>query len=156
MRRGYILTSQGVHVGLSRETTEGAFSFVKLDRQPGEPDWSPVPACITLDDKLPAACGTMLVDTGVSAMFMTLPPQQVGDGAAGLAPGTQVSISVGTQDKHKELYSFEAGIGSAMAPEGVHLDVSDKRVFVNTSYHFLNGYDVLYDADGGYVGFRRR
>jgi hypothetical protein len=26
--------------------------------------------------------------------------------------------------------------------------------FVNTSVHFLNGFDYLYDADGGFVGFR--
>ena len=26
--------------------------------------------------------------------------------------------------------------------------------FVNTSLHFLNGFDYLYDADGGLVGFR--
>jgi hypothetical protein len=26
--------------------------------------------------------------------------------------------------------------------------------FVNTSLHFLNGFDYLYDADGGFVGFR--
>jgi hypothetical protein len=26
--------------------------------------------------------------------------------------------------------------------------------FVNTSVNFLNGFDYLYDADGGFVGFR--
>jgi hypothetical protein len=35
------------------------------------------------------------------------------------------------------------------------LRLSPERVFLNTSFHFLNGFDFLYDADGGYVGFRR-
>jgi len=48
------------------------------------------------------------------------------------------------------------GAGSPLAPDGIHLNVSGERVFVNTSYHLLNGFDVLYDADGGYVGFRHR
>jgi len=72
-------------------------------------------------------------------------------------PGTEVSIRVGGSEDGFQLYSFTVGDGSPLAPEGTHLRVSDFRPpFVNTSFHLLNGYDVLYGADGGYVGFRRR
>jgi hypothetical protein len=155
-RRGYILTAQGVDVGLTGRNTRERFAFVKLVRQESAPDWSALPACITLDAQAPGACGTMLVDTGVSAMFMTVPASQAANADRQLPQGTNVSISVGPAENRFDLYGFEVGGSSPLAPDGIHLSVSDRRVFVNTSYHLLNGFDVLYDADGGYVGFRRR
>lgn len=157
LRRGYILTREGVHVGLTAANTEGEFRFVKLDRQPDLPDWSAVPACISINEQMPAACGTLLADTGVAAMFMTVPPAQAGDMTETLPPGTHVSIRLGNPADNRELYGFDAGdSASPLAPDSIHLRVSDERVFVNTSYHLLNGFDVLFDADGGYAGFRRR
>ncbi|WP_246505275.1 hypothetical protein [Microvirga antarctica] len=151
-RRGYVLTPKGIHVGLTAVNTEGAFSFIKLARQPDIDDWAPIPACIGINGQQPAACGSMLVDTGVSAMFMTLPPAQAGGGP--LPPGTQVTISTGIQKAHRALYSFSVDGGSPLAPSAIHLQTSAERVFVNTSFHLLNGFDVLYDADGGYAAFR--
>jgi hypothetical protein len=156
-RHGYILTATGVHVGLTSANSGAGFQFVKLKRQQDLPDWSAVPACISLNGRMPAACGTMLVDTGVAVMYMTVPPAQAGGAMDSLPAGTHVSIGVATPDKSSELYSFDAGDQvSALAPDAIHLHVSDTRVFVNTSYHLLNGFDFLYDADGGYAGFRRR
>lgn len=154
-RRGYVLTQEGVHVGLTRANTRGAFRFVKLQRQADRPDWAGVPACISLNRQEPAACGSMLVDTGVTAMFMTVSPSQAGGMTGSLAAGTQVSIRLGA-DAASELYRFTVGDESPLAPHGTHLRVSPDRVFVNTSFHLLNGFDVLYDADGGYAGFRQR
>ncbi|MFL5259586.1 MAG: hypothetical protein ACJ8AS_07510 [Hyphomicrobiales bacterium] len=156
-RHGYVVTATGVQVGLTSANSGGEFQFVKLKRQPDLPDWSAVPACISLNGTIPAACGTMLVDTGVTAMYMTIPAAQAGGATNSLPPGTPVSIAVGTPAESWELYDFETGDeASAVAPDAVHLHVSESRVFVNTSYHFLNGFDFLYDADGGYAGFRRR
>lgn len=155
LRRGYILTAEGVHVGLTGANTKGEFRFVKLDRQQELPDWSAVPACISLNGQTPPACGTMLVDTGVSSMFMTVPSNQAGDATGSLPDGTHVSIRLGTADESTELYGFDSGdASSAVAPDSIHLRISDSRVFVNTSCHLLNGFDFLYDADGGYAGFR--
>jgi hypothetical protein len=155
-RRGYVLGIEGIHVGLTAANTQGDFQFVRLTRSPEAPDWSPVPACIAINGRMPAACGTMLVDTGVSAMFMTMPESQTGGPARQLPPGTTVSISAGPPESRFPLYDFAVGDASPLAPDAIHLNVSDERVFVNTSFHLLNGFDVLYDADGGYAGFRRR
>lgn len=155
-RRGYVLTAHGVHVGLTGANTRGDFKFIKLARDPERSDWSPVPACISLNGQMPPACGTMLMDTGVSVMYITLPPAQTGSATGSLPPGTDVSIRVGPAESSSELYRFKVDGGSPLAPQGTHLRVSPTRVFVNTSYRFLNGFDLLYDADGGYVGFRAR
>jgi hypothetical protein len=152
-RRGFILSPEGVHIGLTGENTRGEFRFVKLERQPNGADWAGTPACISLDQRTPAACGSMLVDTGVGTMFMTVPPSQAPGGSRTLPRGTRVTVRAGDFD----LYGFTVGGGSPLAPDGVHLRVSDDaRPFVNTSFHLLNGFDVLYDADAGWAGFRRR
>jgi len=155
-RRGYILSAEGVHIGLTRENTRGDFRFIKLAKQPDRPDWAGTPACISINGVTPPACGTMLVDTGVSAMFMTLPEAQASGAQRTLPPGTQVAIRAGEGAGAFDLYQFTMGGDSALAPVDIHLRVAPDRVFVNTSFHVLNGFDVLYDADGGYAGFRRR
>lgn len=155
-RRGYILTPEGVHVGLTRENTKGGFRFVKLAKQQDRPDWAGVPACISINGVTPPACGTMLVDTGVSAMFMTLPEAQASGAQRTLPPGTQIAIHAGIGETGFALYQFTMGGDSALAPADIHLRVAPDRVFVNTSFHLLNGYDVLFDADAGYAGFRGR
>jgi hypothetical protein len=155
-RQGYVLTRDGVHVGLTGANTRGDFRYVKLERRPDGRDWAGIPACISLNGQMPPACGSMLMDTGVSAMFMTVSPEQAGEMNRTLPDGTDVSVRVGTADNSSELYRFTVGDDSPLAPEGIHLRVSPTRAFVNTSYHLLNGFDLLYDADGGYAGFRQR
>jgi hypothetical protein len=155
-RRGYILTPEGVHIGLTPANTRGDFRYIKLARAADKPDWAPVPTCISINGQTPPACGSMLMDTGVSAMFITLPPSQTQGQTGSLAPGTEVSISAGAPGRGFHLYRFTVDGDSLLAPETTHLRVSDDRTFVNTSFHLLNGFDMLYDADGGYVGFRRR
>ena len=155
-RRGYILSPEGVHVGLTRENTRGDFRFIKLERAADFPDWAPLPACISINGQSPAACGSLLMDTGVSVMYITLPPSQSAGQTGSLMPGTDVSIRVGGPQDGFHLYRFAIDDGSPLTPIGNHLRVSNDRTFVNTSFHLLNGYDMLYDADGGYVGFRRR
>ncbi len=152
-RRGYVLTAEGVDVGLTAVTTRGDIRFIKLERQADLPDWKGIPACITIAGATPPACGSMLVDTGVSDMFMTAPASQAAE--APLPDGTEVAIAIG--DDTTPLYSFKVGdLADPVAPGRIHLNVSDRTPFVNTSFHLLNGFDVLYDADGGYAGFRRR
>ncbi|CCB66941.1 conserved exported protein of unknown function [Hyphomicrobium sp. MC1] len=153
-RHGYVLTARGVYVGLSAVNTSGHFEYVKLDRNKEDTDWSPIPACISINGKTPPACGTLLVDSGVGSAFMTLPPWQ--SSQAKLQPGDQVAVAVSRGQSSLPLYSFKIDDGHPLTPEKVHLRLSPDRTFLNTSFHFLNGFDFLYDADGGYVGFRRR
>ena len=112
LRRGYILSPEGVHVGLTGENTRGEFRFIKLSRAANQLDWAPLPACVSVNGQTPAACGSILMDTGVSAMFITLPPAQAAGQAGSLIPGTEVSIRVGGSEDGFQLYSFTVGDGS--------------------------------------------
>lgn len=154
-RQGYILSPEGVHIGLTPANT-GGFRYLKLARRPDGSDWQATPACISLNGATPPACGTVLVDTGVSVMFMTVPPAQAQGAEGTLPPGTQVAVSVGEGASAFPLYSFSVGDGSPLAPSAIHLRVAPDRVFINTGFHLLNGFDVLFDGEGGYVGFRQR
>src|SRR5262245_30940475 len=166
VRRGYMVTRDGVQVGLTDANTKGDYVTVPLRRDEEFPDWISAPACISVDDRAPAACGTVLPDTGVTRMFLALPPAQT-DGRAlpagndqTLPPGTRITISLapgapkggGSAD-----YSFNVGDGAnPLAPPRVTLVGRGERpTYVNTSVYLLNGFDYFYDADRGVVGYRR-
>jgi len=162
VRRGYVVTREGVHVGLTAANTRGDYHFLKLARPEGGIDWEPLPACIALNDNAPA-CGTALIDTGVSVMYLTLPPEREtglisfgNTGSRTLATDTRLSIRFGDEAAVAAGYSFAAGDRNDPAAPGRIILVGGKRpTFVNTSVHALNVFDYLFDADGGYVGFRR-
>lgn len=161
VRRGYEVTRRAVHVGLDAATASG-FTFVKLEKSPTYPDWSATPVCLSVAGKTPPACGTMLMDTGVTTMYLRVPPEQLaGNTSPGtgtvpvLNPGTSVGISIPGAPRIG--YSFKMGVAAnPVAPFNVVLVRKDANSgpFVNTSVRFLNGFDYLYDADAGYVGFR--
>jgi hypothetical protein len=157
LRRGYLVTSRGVSVGLTSVNTQGNFAYVKLERA-GD-DWSATPVCIAVNSVKPAACGTLLMDTGVSTMYLTVPESQAPDGlrtsiarSPTLIDGTKLTISIPTDAAPQALYNFTLGdTGNPLAPARLILVSRVRPPFVNTSVHFLNGFDYLYDADGGFV-----
>ncbi len=161
IRRGYVVTPRGVQVGLDAAAA-ARFTFVKLEKSPTYPDWSAAPVCLSVAGKTPPACGTMLMDTGVTTMYLRVPPEQLagsttpGRGSVPvLNPGTSVNVSI--PGAPGIAYSFKAGdVANPVTPFNVVLVSQDTNPgpFVNTSVRFLNGFDYLYDADAGYIGFR--
>jgi hypothetical protein len=162
IRRGYIVTRRGVHVGLTAGNTQGDFAYVKLAPGPDGRGWAATPACISVNGASPAACGSLLMDTGVTAMYLTVPETQapadirtINDVGPTLVPGTKLTISIPAQDSPQALYSFAVGDDlNPLAPRKLNLVDRSRPPFVNTSVSFLNGFDYLYDADGGFVGLR--
>jgi hypothetical protein len=162
IRRGYIVTRRGVYIGLTAANTRGEFSYVKLAPGPDGSGWRSPPACISINGAKPAACGSLLMDTGVTAMYLTVPESQapadirsVNGVGPTLVPGTKLTISIPAQDSPQALYSFAVGDGlNPLAPRKLNLVERSRPPFVNTRVSFLNGFDYLYDADGGFVGLR--
>lgn len=161
--RGYVVRRQSVTVGLSSGAAQG-FAQVQLAADPQTGDWAATPACLSLAGRTPAACGTLLMDTGVTSMFLSLPDAQT-DGLAALtargapvvADGTRLAVSPGP-GASAPAYAFTVGDGSdPVVPQAVMLVGRGRRpVFVNTTVRALNAFDYLFDADAGVVGFRPR
>lgn len=160
MRRGYVVTRRGVYLGLSPQVA-ASMNFIKLDKAEDRPGWSPIPVCMSLGGRQPAACGTALIDTGVTTMYLTLPQEQLagqtqpnGKNLPTPISGTSLRIAFGPNGSGPS-YSFKAGDkADPAAPDGITLVDRPGRVFVNTSVRLLNRFDYLYDADGGFAGFR--
>jgi hypothetical protein len=164
LHRGYLVTREGVEIGVPATGASAGFATVRLTRNEETGDWSAAPACIAIADHAPA-CGTVLPDTGLTPMFLALPPDQ-SEGRelhAGadrtLLPGTKVTITLapGTPAGNATAaYSFAIGdMTNPLAPRRVILvGRGDRPTYVNTGVHLLNGFDYFYDADQGLVGYQ--
>ncbi|WP_081368789.1 hypothetical protein [Granulibacter bethesdensis] len=161
---GYIITSRSVRIGLpsggAMAMAKRGFSLVRLPHSNVEGDWGPIPACIGVASHQPVCGGTLLMDTGVTRMFATVPVSWLSDlslNGEELGTGTPVTITAGDTAAH---YSFVIGDRGLMTPSAVILVEPrtnghvQRPIFVNTGVHFLNGYDYLYDAANGWAGFR--
>jgi hypothetical protein len=163
LRRGYIVSRAGIQLGLTRADPGDGYVTVQLSRDDERQDWSTAPACITIDDRTPA-CGTALPDTGIAGMFLSLPAseERASTGSSGtdlgLPQGAKVTISLapGAATPGVASYSFRVGDASnPLAPARVTLvGRGDRPTYVNTGVHLLNGFDYLFDADKGIVGYR--
>ncbi|MFG1478891.1 hypothetical protein V5F53_09510 [Xanthobacter sp. V4C-4] len=157
--RGYVVTRGAVRVGLGAGDGEG-FAQVPLAPATVAGDWQAPPACYALAGRTPAACGTILVDTGVFRSFLTVPDAQMEgllspDGRLTLAPGTQVEVRPAPGAAAPRFGYTVGDRADPVAPsEVIVVPRPGAPAFLNTSVRVLNAYDYLYDADHGVVGFR--
>ncbi len=165
-RRGYLVTRPGVQIGLGDDDASG-FALIKLEAEPGiAGEWQQAPVCLSVNDTAPPACGSVLVDTGVRGIYLTLPRSQAGDaatetesGGLTLEQGTKLSIVLTPDGSRKDVprVSYQLVIGeegNPLAPAFLRLNLTRPTPFINTGVTFLNGFDYLYDADRGMVGYR--
>jgi hypothetical protein len=170
MQSGYIVTTHGVHLGLTQENTKG-FAFSNL--QPGlthdqDPrDWAMSGMCFKINGGQ-KHCGTVLVDTGISQMYIkagegaSIPSDEVQipgrNGAKKLVKrvsrGTEITVAFPSFDLPAAEYSFSAGDGSAIGPEFVVPLSPTSPPYINTGRNLLHGYSIAFDAIGGRFGFR--
>lgn len=154
VRKGYVLTRNALHLGMTPELTR-SMAFIKLAPKahpPGVPDWNGTPMTLAVDGRL--GHGTMLMDTGINYMFLS-PPEGTRLRRGERAPdGTRIEMFLPDRQTPQPVeYRLTVGHrGNPMHPERVEV-VHDSGVFVNTGRMFLEGFDYLYDAVGGYVGF---
>src|SRR6266481_80389 len=157
MRRGYVVTRRGVHIGLTAASTGGDFAYIKLAAAPDERDWAGAPACISVNGAKPAACGSLLMDTGVTVMYLTVPESQApaelrtfNNVGPTLVAGTKLTISIPAEDSPQALYTFTVGDDlNPLAPRKLNLVGGSRPPFVNTSVRFLTAFNNFNKPDGG-------
>ncbi|WP_425064886.1 hypothetical protein [Reyranella sp.] len=154
VRPGYVITRTGVHLGMTPALTRH-MAFVKLTPKahaPGVPDWNGAPMTVSVDGV--TGRGTMLMDTGINYMFLSPPAGTRLEHGRRAPEGTRVELFMPDRQRPQPaFYEFRVGRrGNPLHPERVEV-VHDATVFVNTGRMFLEGFDYLYDAAGGYVGY---
>jgi hypothetical protein len=169
MRAGYIITTKGVHLGL---TSDAIQKFTFEDLQPGltheedARDWAMARMCFSINGE-GKSCGSMLVDTGIAQMYIR-PDESVSvptvtirnpnkHGYAKMVQrvklGTRIAVAFPSFDQQSTSYSFIVGEGSAVEPNYVVPARATSAPFVNTGRNFLQGYSIAFDAIGGRFGF---
>lgn len=167
LRQGYRITNTGVTLGLSSGLTNG-YAFVKLQpdtsgAQPA-PAWLGAPMTITVGGV--TGSGNILPDSGINYAFLTPPsgasiPTQAcpnppgGNGCIVPSSGTQVQVYLpGQLPTQPAFYSFTTGTtGNPTSPEFVQVIADGPSIFLNTGREFYAGFDYVYDAVGGFVGY---
>jgi hypothetical protein len=175
VRKGWLITNQGIYIGMSSQLTKN-FAFVKLDQNPDtlglpSPLWQSAPAAIGINGI--KVNGVSLVDTGVGEMLMS--PEAANSnaipGAYTYQPGINLPTGVAVEilfpavrQPQPAFYTFSAvnpdsppsppPSSNPMVPGKVIVSKdSSGIVFVNTGRNFLQGFNYLYDAVSGYVGY---
>ena len=173
---GWIMSSMGITVGLTDSNIQ-AFDPAGLEMLSTSADGfnrgSAAVVASATGDPLPpmpsAFTGTVLVDSGVRYAMLQLesgstrPPTIACPGDASLSctdAGTTLSIFLGNPAAPL-VYQVITGTGgtptaapnSAAAPDFVNQLAESPQPFWNTSYHFYNAYNYLFDAESGYVGY---
>jgi hypothetical protein len=149
MRRGYIIGRGGLSLGLTDSIVTGAWTMQQLTSA-GPPasgshnDWMTPPGGFQLGSG-PKLSGTALVDTGLLDMIVEDDPSPHGQ----VPTGTHITITLGNSS-----YTFTVGDGGAQTPTIVNHAPATHGTFVNTGLRALGHYDLLFDADGGYLSLR--
>lgn len=164
MRAGYILTPNGVQLGLTAANTGPNYAFQKLiptglKQVPGSPpDWQAPTGFVTLNGTA-YPLGQAVVDTGISDMLLTLPGQpNSGNLAAGaldvslLDSNGLVGYSFDVTDTQDPLTPSSV-TWSSLQP-GRWSENKATQAFVNTGIRALNAFNFLYDGTGGYIGLQ--
>jgi hypothetical protein len=161
LSRGYIVSTQGVDVGLTSLNTEG-FAFLVLDQDGSGEDWNQPLGSVALSGDFSAdgfyADLPILVDTGIDQMILWVnadnPPPNLSPGAT-FPAGVSVEISAPPTDSGDELalqYAFVTGdANQPMAPTQITWRVGNG---INMGRNVLAGADYLFDATAGRIGFR--
>lgn len=166
MRAGYIVTPTGVYLGLTAANTAplngNPFAYGQLlPLSPSQPNnWQAQPLVISLTNGSATTgpqSGTVLMDTGVQDGFLVLPnvssaPFVNGNGQ--LANGVSVTVNLlGAQGLVG--YNFTVGTTNSQVPNGVYwVHPTNSNTFFNSSLHTYTAFNVLYDAEGGFVGIQ--
>ncbi len=173
VRKGYVIRNGGLVLGIPDGTTSpnDKFTFVKLAQNAASTDWAATGMTVSVTppnstDSV-SSTGTILQDTGIDYMFLTpLPGSGMTPDGGKAQKNTQIKI---TFPGDFALYEFSAKdytsptptshgtcphrMAPATTPCNVQPDNVHAGTFVNTGREFFAGFDYLYDATNGYVGY---
>ena len=170
---GWIMSSTGITVGLTATNTQ-PFASSSLDTLTGSTStgWARGRSSVSVNGGS-FATGTVLVDSGIQYAYLQPAgsvPTVNGDPSnpycdnssfTCTAAGQVITIALGDPSAPAVTYSVTIGTGgvpsaapNALAtPAFIRQIQSDPITYWNTSYHFYNAYNYLYESTDGVVGY---
>jgi len=179
LRTGYIISNgkpgddskAGVTLGITSAVNADNYAFTKLPpNTSGKPpagcpspcySWDPMHATVTVGNGTSSGTASnvpFLPDTGVDHMLLS-PPDGSGLTPSHAAPaGTTVQIQLPGQAGATVGGSYGFTVGQAYHPDNplvpARVQVDKGAPNVNTGITFYTGFDYLYDAVGGFIGYK--
>jgi hypothetical protein len=166
---GYILSTNGVTVGITADNSSG-FKTVALTANSDFPgDWNAIPGCYGFPG-LPGApkfCGNLLLDVGISEMFLDASRDQWPAGSYDsnnkVPDGIEMSIQAGNNNQWGNQWAMSYTFSAVQPPEQPTGPAptyaewyDDGNLFVNTGRRPLLAFDYLYSGSCGIAGFRHK
>ena len=160
IHQGYVITEMGVWVGLAKSNSKD-FSFVKLSPHSGAQstyplkEWNGTGSFLDYHDNLNMQ-GTILFDTGITRSYLSGTAFQNAPRPYCLATGDQYAIKIGhLADTPIETLEMTVGdFDNPITPSQVKAKRRD-ATFVNTGRFFFRCFDLLLDAEEGWLGLRK-
>jgi outer membrane autotransporter protein len=173
VRKGYVIRNGELILGIPNGDTSpnDKFTFVKLAKNQAGTDWATTGMTVSVTPAGGGAGsgptpGTILQDTGIGYMFLTPLPGSGMSTTQWAETGTQVDItfpgdfaSYGfsavhyKSPAHGKPGNCPSTLDPATTPCSVRPDTVSPGTYVNTGREFFAGFDYLYDAANGYVGY---
>lgn len=152
-----MITEIGVWVGLAHNNTRG-FQYpnsspaFRAKDPPEQREWTGTN--VFVDYHGSSMQGTALFDTGNTQSYLSAAVSQE---CHRLLAGDQYTIKIGN-DVDQPIETLHMTVDDFTKPiTAPYVRVSPREpVFVNTCRFFYHSFDLLFDADGGWLGFRRR
>jgi hypothetical protein len=147
MHPGFVMTKTTLSLGLAASNANG-YTFTGLQPFPGrQGDWKGPTACIGFNGAPVTCSANMLLDVGISEMYLAAPSP---------SPITQIAIVASNASMPSFSYAFPYPLAGATppAPTKVMLEASTSPLYVNTGRFILANANYLYDSRCGLAGFQ--
>lgn len=164
MRPGYVITADGVTLGLDSTVTSGTpYAYTDLApsglSQGGQsaPDWQPATGRVTYQSQT-SDLGTVVIDLGIPSGILTLPGYTASSVFTGqltvdlLNSGGKVGYTVDPTDTTNQMTATSVSFFSPLAGAYTQNMPQMSQQFFNTGMRVVAGMNYLYDAAGGYEG----
>ncbi|MDA2892628.1 right-handed parallel beta-helix repeat-containing protein [Mycolicibacterium sp. BiH015] len=163
MRPGYVISAQGVQLGL--DSSVDGFAYTDLaptglsQGAQSAPDWQPATGTVTYQGTT-YATGQLVIDMGIPSAILTLPGQTPSSQFGGeltvnlLNSGGAVRYDIDLADTDSLLNPTDVAFFNPLAGTYTENMAPQSQQFFNTGRNVFSAFDYLFDAESGYFGLK--
>ena len=163
MRPGYVITAQGVQLGL--DSSVSGFAYTDLaptgltQGSQTAPDWQPASGTVKYDGTT-SNSGPIVLDLGIPSAILTLPGQTTSSQFSGqmtvdlLNSGGAVHYDIDLANDNNLLNPTDIAFFNPLAGNYTENMPQQNQQFFNTGRNVFAAFDYLYDAEAGYFGLK--